>query len=119
MLKFVESRKSQRADISMTVALYDIAANQTIKNAESYSVEVENISQSGIGFVTDCQINVGSFYKASLVFPTKDKMDVIIEVVRSQIRDNGEQMYGGTFVALNDTDKFKIEVYRIFAEQNK
>lgn len=46
-------------------------------------------------------------------------MNVIIEVVRSQDKDNGEHMYGGSFVGISEADKFKIEVFRLFEENRR
>lgn len=118
MSGFIENRKAARLEIDMTIALYDITKNQSIKDAEKFPVEVMNISKSGIGFTTKCSIEISSFYKARLNFPTKDTMDVIIRVVRSQTLEDGRVMFGGTFVGISETDKFKIEVFRLFNEKN-
>lgn len=117
MSNFKENRRAPRLEIEMTVALYDITTNKSIENADKFSVDVINISTSGLGFTTDGPINVHSFYKACLVFPTKDSMDVIIEVVRSQVMEDGKIMYGGAFVGISEGDKFKIEVYRLLEEE--
>ena len=119
MLKFVENRRAQRLDIDMSIALYDINSESSADSAETFPVEVENISMTGIGFTTNCPIDVHTFYKACLDFPTKDSMNVIIEVVRSQDKDNGEHMYGGSFVGISEADKFKIEVFRLFEENRR
>lgn len=118
MLAYIENRRAPRLNMEMTIALYDITTKQP-KNAEKFPVEVVNISSTGIGFITDCDIEVHSFYKATLNFPTKDSMDVVIEVVRSQVREDGECMYGGAFVGLSESDKFRIEALRLVEEEHR
>jgi len=119
MLQYIENRKAPRLDIEMTIAMYDINTIDSVKESEKFPVEVCNISSSGIGFVTSCDIDVHSFYKANLVFSTKESVDVIIEVVRMQEAEDGKTFYGGAFVAMTDVDRFKIDVFRLFEEEKK
>lgn len=119
MLKYVENRKDPRLDIEMTITMYDITAGKLQKDGEKFPVEVCNISASGIGFATDCDIQVNCFYKAHLVFTTKESVDVVIKVVRSQKLENGKMFYGGTFVGISEAEKFKIDVFRLFEESNR
>lgn len=71
MLKFVENRRAQRLDIDMSIALYDINSESSADSAETFPVEVENISMTGIGFTTNCPIDVHTFYKCMFGFSYK------------------------------------------------
>ena len=119
MLKFVESRRAARLNVEMSVELFDLSTNKPIEGSERFPVEVVNISKTGICFATKCPIEIKSFYKACLNFPTKESMTVIVEVIRSQEGEDGEPTYGGSFVGISEADKFKIEVFRLFEEEKR
>lgn len=119
MAEFVENRRAQRLDVDMSIELYDLTNNKTMQDGQKFPAEVMNISKTGICFSTENVIEPHTFYRASMNFPTKESIDVIIEVLRVQIGDNGENVCGGAFVGISESDMFKIEVFRLFEEKKK
>lgn len=82
-------------------------------------IEVLDISKKGIGFRTTNDVEINGFYMIHIVFPTKERMDVIVKVVREEIHSDGKKYYGGVFVGISEADMFKIEVFRLFTEEER
>lgn len=112
----MEQRKAQRIDTELKVMMVPIDAVDG--NTRPIFADVTDVSKTGIGFETKTEIEDHSFFRARLVLNSRESMDTIIETVR-HISKNGDKMrYGGRFVAMSESDQFKIEVFRLFAENN-
>lgn len=93
--------------------------SEASKDERIVPIEVVDISKTGIGFRTTQDVEKNGFYMTHIVFPTKEKMDIIVKVVREIIRSNGKKYYGGVFVGISEADMFKIEVFRLFTEEER
>lgn len=72
------------------------------------SVEVENISHSGLCFMTECILPVGYYFKAAIQFPGDSHPPVLttLKIVRVDMIDRIHYLYGCEFIDLPE------EVYR-------
>ena len=56
-----------------------------------------------------------SYYDAKIQIWTKEVVDAVIQIVRSEEKPDGFH-YGGVFIGMTDTDALKIDIYQIFNE---
>lgn len=108
-----EKRSAKRLDIDVVIELSRIDGDDGITTVKMARVEVVDLSRSGIGFVSNQKLEVGSFYNTKLQIWTKDIIEAIIKIVRCK-EDDGTYRYGATFVGMIDKDALKIDVYQMF-----
>lgn len=113
-----EKRKSRRHEIDMVIKLRRLNGGPLEENSKPETVELRDLSKRGLGFFSRKELEVGSFYDAKITLWTMESMEAMFEIVRCQPVENG-YMYGGMFVALPETDAFRIEVYEMFQDAAK
>ncbi|MEG0804991.1 MAG: PilZ domain-containing protein [Lachnospiraceae bacterium] len=111
-----ERRRHKRLDLDVAVQLerLDVDGVTTLKYIH---VETNDLSKSGLGFVTGQELELGSYYDTKLQIWTKETIDAVIEIVRREQLPDGSYHYGGMFIGMTETDSLKIEIYQIFNEQ--
>lgn len=112
----MEQRRAKRIDIDIQVLMEPLGAEGS---KEPFYVEVINVSKSGIGFIAPFELEENTFYKARIIFQSKESVDTIVETVRRMESDTKEIRYGGRFVGISESDQFKIEVFRMFTENEE
>ena len=113
-----ERRNSRRLPIDVTIELERIDNNEGITTLKLVHVDVTDLSKSGIGFSTQAQLEVGSYYNTKLQIWTKETIDAVIEIVREQEQEDTNH-YGAKFIGMIEMDELKIDIYRIFYEYNE
>lgn len=113
-----EKRNSRRLDLDVTVELERIDDNQGVTTLKLVHVEIIDLSKSGIGFISNAQLEIGSFYNTKLQIWTKESIDAIIEIVRCEETEKGYH-YGAKFVGMLESDALKIDIYQLFYEYNE
>lgn len=113
-----ERRNSRRLPIDVTIELERIDNNEGITTLKLVHVDVTDLSKSGIGFSTQAQLEVGSYYNTKLQIWTKETIDAVIEIVRFQEKEDMYH-YGAKFIGMIEMDSLKIDIYRIFYEYNE
>ncbi len=110
-----ERRRHKRLDLEVSVELerLDEGGVTTLKYA---TVNVVDISKSGVGFTSNEVLEVGSFYDVKLQIWTKEVINAVVEIVRRSKQEDGAYSYGSSFVGMPETDSLKIEIYQIFNE---
>ena len=109
-----EKRRSKRLDLEVTVQLERLAQGD-ITTVKLMKVDVSDLSSTGMGFISTVPLEIGTVYDTKIQIWTKEVVDAVIEIVRSEERD-GEYFYGGIFIGMSDTDALKIDIYQIFNE---
>lgn len=107
-----EKRRHKRLDLDVTVQLERLDADG-ITTLKYIHVDVKDISRSGLGFISNKKLEIGSYYDAKIQIWTKEVVDTVIEIVRREEDEDGFR-YGGNFLGLSDTDALKIDIYQIF-----
>lgn len=75
------------------------------------SIEITDVSKSGIGFECKEQLQVGEVYESFLTIWTKEVIHAILRIVRIELK-NSTYSYGAVFVGMPDTESSRIEVYQ-------
>ena len=113
-----EKRNSRRLDLDVTVELERIDDNKGITTLKLIHVEITDLSKSGIGFTSKAKLELGSYYNTKLQIWTKETIEAVIEIVRSEEKEDGYH-YGAKFVGMIESDALKIDIYQIFYEYNE
>ena len=113
-----ERRKDRRLDLDVTVELSRIDEGDGVTTLKLVHVDITDLSHSGIGFKSNQELKVGSYYNTKLKIWTKEEIDAIIEIVRCDKTDNG-YIYGASFVGMIEADSLKIDIYQLFYEHDQ
>ena len=109
-----EKRKHKRLDLDVTVELERLDKDG-VTTLKYVHVEITDLSRSGIGFKSNQELEVGTYYDTKLTIWTKEVIDAVIEIVRRKDVENSFE-YGAEFIGMTDTDALKIDIYQIFNE---
>lgn len=107
-----EKRKHKRLDIDVSIELERLDEDG-ITTLKFVHVDVTDISRSGIGFKANRELEIGTYYDTKIQIWTKEVVDTVVEIVRSEKTEDGYK-YGGVFIGMTDTDALKIDIYQIF-----
>ena len=114
-----ERRKSKRIAINVTISLSPVnSVNSADGTTDAVSVNIIDISKTGMCFVSDHQFISNSFHDAAIVLDNKEMVEVVIEILRIDRRYDSVH-YGCRFVGISPNDQFKIGAYRIVAEGSR
>ena len=113
-----EKRNAKRLDLDVTIELERIDKVQGTSTIEHLKVETVDLSKSGIGFISDKELELDSFYNTKLQIWTKETISTIIKVVRRVETEEGYR-YGAFFVGMTEKTELKIGIYEILHEQRE
>lgn len=106
-----ERRKNARLELESRLIIKRLDLN----SEEEISIDVIDVSKTGVGFNCTTPLTIGAVYEAFLTIWTKEVIHAFIEVVR--IEKVGEKfVYGGIFVGMPELDAQRIEVYKTVNE---
>ena len=107
-----EKRKHKRLDLDVKIQLERLD-EEGVTTLKYVHVDVTEISRSGVSFSCQKQLETGTYYDTKIQIWTKEVVDAVIEIVRSE-EENGVYHYGAIFIGMTDTDALKIDIYQIF-----
>lgn len=107
-----ERRRAKR--LAMTAEL--VMKRLDSSEGESVTIEVLDLSQTGIGFLCGNDLEIGAKYDINLKIWTGDIIHTIVDIVRMQEREDEKKFYGGVFIGMPDSDRFRIQVYEAYQE---
>lgn len=107
-----EKRRHKRLELDVSVQLEKLDKDG-ITTLKYIHVDVTDISRSGLGFKTSKKLETGTYYDTKIQIWTKEVVDAVIEIIRSEEIEGGYK-YGGAFLGMSDTDALKIDIYQIF-----
>ena len=113
-----EKRNSRRLDLDVTVELERISDDEGVTTLKLVHVDITDLSKSGIGFVSKAKLEIGSFYNTKLQIWTKESIEAVIEIVRSEEKEQGYH-YGAKFIGMIESEALKIDIYQLFYEYNE
>ena len=93
--------------------------NETVKLSLVGEVEILNMSTDGIGFRCSQQLLIGEILTGKIAIWTKDKMDVMMKIIRCTEEGNGMFGYGCTFVGLESAEATRIKIYQMFNPEHE
>ena len=105
-----EKRKSRRLDLDVAIELerLDQGDMTTLKLVH---VNVTDLSSSGMGFNTTQPLENGALYDTRIKIWTKETIQAVIRIVRSEKASEEQYHCGATFVGLMSSDALKINIY--------
>lgn len=102
-----ERRKHQRTELDSKLIMKRLDGD-TQKEA---SIEITDVSKSGIGFTCKEVLAIGAVYESYLKIWTQEVLHAFLQIVRIEL--SGEQyIYGAVFIGMPEMDASRIEVYQ-------
>ena len=108
-----EKRKHKRLDLDVSLQLERLD-EEGVTTLKFVHVEVTDISRSGLGFKSEHEFEIGTFYDTKIQIWTKEVVDAVIEIIRCDKQSDGLYKYGCVFIGMTDIDALKIDIYQIF-----
>lgn len=109
-----EKRKSKRLTLESEIVLNKL--NGDSGTPMKTSINVKDVSKTGMGFTCNEQLNIGNIYECLLTIWTKDTIKAFVEIVRIIKNDDGSYFYGGIFIGMTESDSNRISIYSQFDE---
>lgn len=110
-----EKRRHKRLELNVDVELERLDQDG-VTTLKYIHVDVKDISRSGMGFLANKELKVGSYFDTKVQIWTKEVVNSVIQIVRKEDLDDGRFKYGCVFVGMTDIDALKIDIYQIFNE---
>ena len=110
-----EQRVSRRTDLVKTVMVSLIGEGDDMVS-EPFEVTLLDISTTGIGFISDEQLLEDEMVMGTIEIWTKEKIDVMLKVIRCVENDDGSYNYGCIFVGLDGKEQSRIKIFQMFNE---
>ncbi len=106
-----EMRKEKRWPVNLYLEISTLFRqdNQQIKNVNA-SIEVFDISKSGIGFRSKATLPLGYYFNAQIVLMENDALNCVIRIIRQQKAENG-WIYGCEIVQTSSVMEYVINEY--------
>jgi hypothetical protein len=103
-----ERRKNKRMDMSSKLLLKSLNQGEEPKEV---SINVINVSKTGVGFTCDHALDLGTVYESFLTIWTKEVLHAFLEIVRKEKVMDDLYEYGAIFIGMSETDASRIETY--------
>lgn len=75
------------------------------------SVEITDVSKTGIGFTCNEPLRIGEVYESFLTIWTKEVLHAFLQIVRIEIMGDSFS-YGALFIGMTEIEAARIEVYQ-------
>lgn len=102
-----ERRKNRRMELSSKLLIKNLNGTEQ----EEVAIEVLDVSKTGIGFICDSELTIGSVYEAYLTIWMKEQLHVFLEIIRMEKMDDGRYSCGAIFIGMAEMDSKRIETY--------
>lgn len=103
-----DKRRSIRTDLESKLILQRV---DKVTEGKEVTIEVENLSKTGMGFISDKPLEIGAVYEGYLRIWTQEVIHAFIEVVR--IEKKGDTYHcGGLFIGMPEMEACRISVYQ-------
>ncbi|MBR1692911.1 MAG: PilZ domain-containing protein [Lachnospiraceae bacterium] len=110
-----EKRKNKRTELESKLVVSRLDKEDGEKEV---SIDVVNLSKTGIGFNCSSPLEIGSVYEGFLRIWTQEVIHAFIEIVR--IEKKGDVFnYGGLFIGMPEMETFRIGVYQTLQENEQ
>lgn len=106
-----ERRKAKRMQMDSKLVIKRLDGG----TSEEVSIEVVDVSKSGVGFVCQSPLLIGAIYESFLTIWTKEVLHAFLQIVRIELKED-KYFYGATFVGLPEMEAARIETYQTITE---
>lgn len=101
-----ERRKANRRKLESKLVVKRLDQSES----EEMSIDIIDVSKSGIGFQCDQLLNIGAVYEGFLRIWTQEVIHSFLEIVRIEKTEESFK-YGAIFIGMPAADASRIEVY--------
>lgn len=108
-----ERRRNKRTQLESMVVIKRLDGGEDQK----LSVQVNNLSKTGMGFLCDKLLNIGEVYEVYITIWTKEVIHAFLRISRIEMEGNIYN-YGAVFVGMSETEASRIEIYQTIHEDN-
>ncbi len=108
-----ERRRSKRIGLESKLVMKRLSDGDAF--SEEISIEIIDVSKTGVGFLCDKPLEIGAVYEGYLTIWTKEVIHAFIEIVRI-IKEEDTFSYGGIFIGMPEMDASRIAVYDMVSE---
>lgn len=108
-----ERRRNKRTSMESSLVIKKLGGNGSNKEV---SVEIIDVSKSGVGFTCQEPLQIGEVYESFLTIWTKEVLHAFLQIVRIEIVENGYS-YGALFIGMPEMESSRIEVYQTVNEK--
>ena len=108
-----EKRRATRMEMNAVLKLNQIQTQRDTAglSQEEFTVNVLNVSTSGIAFRSKEELKLNTYYDLELVLWTKTRFNSVIEVVRMESIGSGDILYGCRFIGMKPSQELEIQIY--------
>ena len=108
-----ERRRSKRTELHSVLVIKRLGS----QDEQEITIEVNDISKTGVGFVCEEPLDIGNVYESYLTIWTKEVLHAFLRIVRIEMID-GEFHYGAVFIGMPEMDAARIEVYQTINDED-
>ncbi len=102
-------------DVRIKLSTVDNNSANVISDRE-IDVDVVNLSKDGLAFVSDEKFELNTYYDTEVLLWTKEKIQTVLEVVRTETHEDGRTLFGCRFIGIMPVDQLKIQIYEMVSE---
>ena len=111
-----DRRRSKRLELEAKLVMKRLSDGDAF--SEEVSIQIIDVSKTGVGFTCDKPLEIGAVYEGYLTIWTKETIHAFIEIVRI-IKEEDTFSYGGIFIGMPEMDAARIAVYDLVQESEK
>lgn len=110
-----ERRKSRRLGLVSRLLIKRLDQDGETKEVD---INVTDVSKTGVGFMCEESLEIGSVYESFLTIWTKEVIHAFIEIVRTETKEDGQTFYGAIFIGMPEMEASRIETYSTIDHMN-
>lgn len=108
-----ERRRNKRTSMASSLVIKKLDENGSNKEV---SVEITDVSKTGVGFTCNEPLQIGEVYESFLTIWTKEVLHAFLQIVRIEITGDSFS-YGALFIGMTEIEAARIEVYQTVHDQ--
>lgn len=115
-----DRRRYKRISIDLHLGVDEVFKQDyiVIKDLNA-SVEVFDISRSGIGFISEASLPLGYYFRARINLGDGEFFSTVIRIVRAHIAEDDKMVYGAEFIGLAPFLADKVDNYENRLNDNR
>ena len=109
-----ERRRAKRLPTTLSLEILNLyKQDNVLVNNLHAPIEVINISQTGIGFLSESVLPIGYYFNANINLGNEDTLHCVVQIVRSQPDEDNKNknVYGCIFVGMATVLSYIFDEY--------
>lgn len=108
-----ERRKAKRLPATLSLEILNLYKQDNVQVSNIHApIEVINISQTGIGFISESVLPLGYYFNANINLGNgEDTLHCVVEIIRSQQLEDNRTLYGCEFVGMATVLSYIFDEY--------